>query len=115
MVRLRAEKTAAIRMLVDTGATFSLIPAQLANALGIARLRRSIGVRLADGRRVRLRAGVAVVRIDGREAPMTVLVGEVPEPILGVEALEGLGLVVDSRRKRLRPSRPYAVRLGGYR
>jgi len=43
------------------------------------------------------------------------IVGRVPEPILGVEALEGLGLVVDYRRKRLAASRPYAVRLGGYR
>ena len=60
---------------------------------------------------VRLRAE----RTNGREAPITMLVGRVPEPILGVEALEGLGLVVDSRRKRLAASRPYAVRLGGYR
>jgi hypothetical protein len=36
-------------------------------------------------------------------------------PILGVEALEALGLIVDPGKKRLSPSRPYAVRLGGYR
>ncbi len=102
-------------MLVDTGATYSVISPRLAKALGVARLRRSVSLRLADGRRVRLGVGVAVVRIDGREAPITMLVGRVPEPILGVEALEGLGLVVDSRRKRLAASRPYAVRLGGYR
>jgi predicted aspartyl protease len=55
------------------------------------------------------------MQIDGREAPTTVLVGKVDEPILGVEALEALGLVVDPVKKRLSPSRPYAVRLGGYR
>jgi len=115
MVRLRAERSITVRMLVDTGATYSVISSRLAKALGIARLRRSVSLRLVDGRRVRLGVGVAVVRIDGREAPITMLVGRVPEPILGVEALEGLGLVVDSRRKRLAPSRPYAVRLGGYR
>ena len=54
-------------------------------------------------------------QIDGREAPTTVLVGKVDEPILGVEALEALGLIVDPAKKRLSPSRPYAVRLGGYR
>jgi predicted aspartyl protease len=53
--------------------------------------------------------------IDGRQAPTTILVGNVDEPVLGVEALEALGLVVDPRRRRLSPSRPYAVRLGGYR
>ena len=75
---------------------------------------RSVSVRLADGRRVRLLADVAVVRIDGREAPATVLIGKVEEPILGIETLEALGLIVDPRRKRLSPSRPYAVCIGGY-
>lgn len=114
-VELRAEKLATVRMLVDTGATFSVIPDRLARAVGIKRLRRSVAIRLADGRRVRLDAGVAIFRIDGREAPATVLVGEVAEPVLGVETLEALGLTVDPRRRRLTPSRHYAVRLGGYR
>ena len=100
-------------MLVDTRAIFTVVPPRLARALGM-KGQRSVSVRLADGRRVRLTADVAVVRIDDREAPATVLIGEVEEPILGVETLEALGLVVDPRRKRLSPSRPYAVRLGGY-
>ena len=33
-VRLRGEKTATIRMLVKTGATYSVIPPRLARALG---------------------------------------------------------------------------------
>ncbi|TAK06939.1 hypothetical protein EPO44_04725 [bacterium] len=114
-VRLRAEKTVIIRMLVDTGATFSVVSPSIARVLGIKRPRRSVSVRLADGRRVRLGADVAIFQINGREAPTTILVGRVDEPILGVEALETLGLVVDPRRKRLSPSRPYAVRIGGYR
>ena len=114
-VRLRVEKTATVNMLVDTGATFSVISPRLARTLGIKPPRRSVSVRLADGRRLRLGADLAIVKIDGREAPTTVLVGNVDEPILGVQALEALGLVVDPGKKRLSPSRPYAVRLGGYR
>jgi clan AA aspartic protease len=113
-VRLRADKAITTRMLVDTDATLSVIPPRLAKALGIKRPRRSVRVHLADGKRVRLGADVAVLQIDGREAP-TILVGKVDEPILGVEALEALGLVVDPRKKRLSPSRSYTVRLGGYR
>ncbi len=64
---------------------------------------------------MRVGAAVAIIQIDDREAPATVLVGDVHEPILGVEALEALGLVFDPRKKRLTPSRSYAVRLGGYR
>ncbi len=111
-VRLRGEKTATVRMLAHTGATFSVLPPRVARTLGIRLPRRSVNVRLADGRRVRPRADVAIVQIDGRQAPTTILVGKIDEPILGVEALEALGLVVDPRRKQLLPSRPYAVRLG---
>ena len=111
-VQIEAERSAAVTMLVDTGATYSMIPLSLARLIGIKRLRRRVTVRLADGRRLRLGAGTAIFHIDGRQAPVTVLVGEVDEPILGVESLEGLGLVADPGRKRLTPSRPYAVRLG---
>jgi clan AA aspartic protease len=114
-VTVSAEKTATVSMLVDTGATFSVIPEALARTVGIKRLRRSVPITLADGRQVRLAAGTAIVRIGRREAPATILVGGVVEPILGVETLEALGLTVDSRRRRLEPSRNYAVRLGGYR
>ncbi len=114
-VHLRAKKTVTVRMLVDIGATYSVIPPRLARTLGIRRPRRFVRVRLVDGRLLRLEADVAIVEIDGREAAATILVGKVAEPILGVEALEALGLIVDSRRRRLVPSRPYAVRLGGYR
>jgi len=114
-VKLSAEKAVTVRMLVDTGATFSVIPEALARAVGIKRLRRSVTIALADGRRVKLDAGTAIFRIGEREAPATILVGDVAEPILGVETLEALGLTVDPRRRRLAPSRPYTVRLGGFR
>lgn len=113
-VRLQADRSATVRMLVDTGATFAVIPRRLARPLGIRPLRRSVSVRLADGPQVKLGAAVAIIQIDGREAPVTVLVGDVHEPILGVEALEALGLVFDPRKKRLTPSRSYTVRLGGF-
>lgn len=114
-VKLSAEKAVTVRMLVDTGATFSVIPDALARAVGVKRLRRPVMITLADGRRVKVAAGTAMFQIEGREAPATILVGDVVEPILGVETLEALGLTVDPRKRRLAPTRQYAVRLGGYR
>ena len=113
-VKLSAERTVTVRMLVDTGATYSVIPEALARTLGIKRLRRSVSIALADRRRVRLDVGTAIFRISVREAPATILVGDVAEPILGVETLEALGLTVDPRRRRLTPTRHYTVRLGSF-
>jgi clan AA aspartic protease len=109
-VKLSADKTATVTMLIDTGATYSMISEELARSLGVTCLRRPITVTLADGRRGKRPIGTAIVRIDGREAPATVLVGGAADPILGALALEALGLRVDPRSGRLKPTRSYAVR-----
>jgi predicted aspartyl protease len=67
-VKLSAERTVTVRMLVDTGATYSMIPEALARAIGIKRLRRSAPVTLADRRRVKLDTGTAIFRIGTRGA-----------------------------------------------
>ena len=113
-VTISGESTLSVRMLVDTGTTYSMIPQSVARAAGITPL-PAVMMTLADGRRRKLRAATAVLRVGHREAPATVLVGDVVEPILGVEALDVLGLAVDPKRQRLTPTRPYTVRLGGYR
>ena len=109
-VKLTGDKTVTVTMLVDTGATFSMISEALARTIGVPRTRRPVRVTLADGRRKKLIAGTAIFTVVGREAPATILIGEVAEPILGVETLEALGLMVDPRGQRLKPSRGYAAR-----
>ena len=110
-VELFAEKPARVRMLVDTGATFSVIPKALARAIGVKPGRRPYTVTLADGRRVKCAVGLVDYRIGKREAPGTILIGDVAEPLLGVETLEALGLAVDPRKGRLTPTRSYTVRV----
>ena len=80
-VTLSAEKAVTVRMLVDTGATFSVIPEALARAVGIQRLRRAVTITLGARRRVKLDAGTAIFRIGGREAPTTILVGDARAPL----------------------------------
>ena len=99
-----------MRMLVDTGATFSVLPTALARALGITHLRPA-RVSLANGQRMRVHAGIAVFGLGGREAPSTVLVADIVEPILGAETIDALGLALDLRKRRFRRARPYAVKL----
>ena len=110
-VELVAEKSVRVRMLVDTGAAFSVIPKALAQAIGVKPRGRPYTVTLADGRRVRCASDIVGYRIGKREAPGVILVGDVAEPVLGVETLEGLGLAVDPRRDRLIPTRSYTIRV----
>lgn len=111
-VKITALRTAKVRMFVDTGATFSIIPPDLAEAIGLGGLKKRYRVALATGYVVTMRAGTAFFKLLGRLAPATVLVGKVDEPILGVETLEALGLAVDPNSGKLRKTRAYAVRLG---
>ena len=109
-VKLSAEKATTVRMLVDTSATFSVIPDALARAVGVKRLRRSVTITLADGRRVKLDAGTAIFRIGDREAPATILVGDVAEPIRGVETLEARTRRISTRRRVARRRRTHPAR-----
>jgi clan AA aspartic protease len=109
-VTITGDKSATVRMLVDTGATFSMISGSMARALGIELRPRTYTTTLADGRRRKVNYGIVDFSILGREAPGTILVGDVAEPILGMEILETLGLTVDPRRRRLRKSHAFAIR-----
>ena len=106
------KRTARVRVLVDTGATHSVLPSDLADHLGVVRSPRPIRVELADGSHRSMRVGTVIVRLLGREAGDTALVARrEAEPVLGVEALEALGLTVDPRSRKLKPTRARGVLL----
>jgi clan AA aspartic protease len=90
-----------VTMLVDTGATYSAVPASLAVRLGLTPSTEDV-FEFADGRQVRLPIAEARIRINGRESPTLVIITE-GRPLLGAYALEGLRLGVDPQRKRLIP------------
>lgn len=106
------KRTERVRVLIDRGATHSVLPADLAERLGVVRSPRPIRVELADGSHRRMRVGTVLVRLLGRESGDTALIARTgTEPVLGVEALETLGLTVDPRTRKLKPSRARAVLL----
>ncbi len=87
--------------MVDTGSTLTWISRALAGRLGLPRLPRQRFV-LADGRRLERTTALAVVRIAGREAGVTVvLAGEGDAQMLGATSLESLGLAIDPIGERL--------------
>jgi clan AA aspartic protease len=108
--------TERVHLLVDTGATYTLLPDDLVQRLGMARSPRTVCVTLADGSQKSFQLGTVLVRLEQREAGATVLIAPAgSEPLLGVEALEALGLAVDPNTHTLRPTRAHAVLAVGLR
>ena len=112
---IRGKRQKKARFLVDTGATHSLISPKMAKEAGLVVGPVKDTVRLANGKTIRIPLASVLVKIDGREAGATFWIGPCDEPLIGVETLEALGMAVDPRSGRLKPTRPYAGRLGGLR
>lgn len=97
--------------LVDTGAVDCLVPTKLLRAVGI-KPRGKRTYELADGTEITLKTGVAHLEFMGEMVGTTVIFGEDDaEPLLGVTALESVGIEVDPKNQRLK--RLPAVRLKG--
>lgn len=95
--------------LVDTGAIDCMAPANQLRAIGI-QPRGKRTYELADGTEVVMEIGVATVEFMGEVVGATIIFGQDDvEPILGVAALDSVGIEVDPQNQRLK--RLPAVRL----
>ncbi len=98
-----------LEALVDTGATNTVIPADLLQRLGVQPHRTSV-FQLADGREVEMEIGRAWVGVDGqREFTQAVFGPEGSEPILGAITLEEMNLSVDPVARKLVPVNRYLM------
>ena len=90
------------RFLVDTGATHSLVPQQHLEAIGIRpEVQRTY--LLGDGTEIRRDIAVARIELMGEIVGGTVFFGdESAEPLLGVTALESLGIEIDPLNQQLK-------------
>jgi clan AA aspartic protease len=100
------EQAQEVEFLTDTGAFYTLLPAALAQMVGMT-LTHKTGVITADKREVTIGVGAAYLRLSDREAVVLVGVMDVPMPLLGVSALEALGFKVDPVAGTLEPTRPF--------
>lgn len=93
-----------IEALVDTGASYTVLPSRFLRDLGV----EPIGTRrllLADGSRVDMDYGRAWATIDGEREVTIVFFGRDNGPaLLGAYTLEGLALAVDPSEERLVPA-----------
>jgi len=98
-----------VEALVDTGATYTLVPRPIVAGLGIAPQERDQFV-LADGRRVERDVASCLVRLNGRvRSTVCVIDDGAPETLLGAVTLEEFGLAVDPVNRRLVKAEKYLV------
>ena len=96
-------RAAEVELLVDTGATYTVLPSSLLEGLGVV-AERVVKLRLADGRVVERRVGEAGIEIDGYRASATpVVFGDEGVYLLGSVTMEQMGVAPDPVGKRLRP------------
>lgn len=99
--------------LVDTGATDSLAPAKALRRAGIKPVGKT-AYELADGQVKEYAFGLATIRFMGEITSGRVIFGDDDvEPLLGVTALESVGILVDAANKTLK--RLPAIPLKGLR
>ena len=90
--------------LVDTGASYTMVPESILNDLGIEPFDTE-RFRLADGSRRELSLGWVEMELDGRTRPTYVIFGSDDNNVLlGAMALEAFGLAADATYRRLIPA-----------
>ena len=93
-----------VSVLLDTGATFTVLPASLVReSLGIEADRQE-NFTLADGSKRVLPVGDAQMAVAGKQAFSPVVLGAEGRYLLGATTLQSLGLIADTTNHRLIPA-----------
>jgi predicted aspartyl protease len=101
---MRGERFEPVEVMVDTGSTFTTVPADLLRRLGV-NPQRTMQVRLADGSVINDQVCDTVIRLEGQTFFTPISFGREGEPsLLGVVALETALLAVDPVEQRLVPT-----------
>ena len=98
-------RRASVRFLVDSGATYTLLPHDVWQAIGLAP-KRSVTFMLADGTAIERQVSECLISLPQGEGHTPVTLGEPgDEALLGVLTLENLGLILNPFNRTLQPMR----------
>lgn len=92
-----------MQALVDTGATYTLVPSPILEELGVTPF-ATWPIVTADGRTIEKGIGFAILRLNGEAFPNPCIFGDPgTEPLLGAVTLEIFRLAADPVGERLIP------------
>jgi clan AA aspartic protease len=103
-------RTEIVDVLVDTGATFLVVPRDLAGRLEL-RPTRTCPIETAGGREEAWPLAEVRIRLDGHEVTTPCLIAEEGQALLGAVALESLLLAADPVARRLVPVKGFVGEL----
>ena len=96
-------RSSEVEFLVDSGATYSLVPAEILESLGIEPHSQREFI-LGNGEIVRRKMGTALFEYRGQRGDSLVMFGEPGDAaLLGATTLEGFGFILDPFRRELKP------------
>jgi len=96
-------------VLVDTGATFTVLPTEVLEAVGAWGPIREMEIELGNGEKVKAEAYGVAIRIQDVEAPAVSITFKGAKTVIGVETLESAGLKVDPTTGKLEFTRPKGI------
>ena len=96
-------RTEEVDMLVDTGSSHTVLPAELLHQLGVVPNDSDVFA-YADGRRERLDIGEALISVEGRSCHNKIVFGK--DHLLGTATLQELRLIPDTTHHKLIPAPP---------
>lgn len=94
------------KLIVDTGATYTVLSRDVLEAAGAFKLPRKFPLKLGDGRSVKAEVYSLWLELGDREGPIIALTFEGAQQVLGVQTLESLGLKVNPVTEELEETRP---------
>ena len=92
-------------MLVDTGATYTFLPLSVIEKIGAIRTPWKVKITLGDGRLMEGEVALALAEIEGRQAPVKLVIANGAAQVVGVETLEALGLKPNPMTGKLEATR----------
>ena len=107
-----AQKARVLEFIVDTGATLSVIPQEVAEELGVQPEEKRI-FQLANGTHVARDIGSVGFAYEGRRTVGSVVIGQRGDvPLLGAVVLESWGFEADPVHNNIRPSQMFLLHVG---
>ena len=89
---IRGKVSKDVKALVDTGSAYVVLDSKTVSEVGLHETPFNVELTLADKRKMKAKLYLAEVSAEGRKGPVFVAELDVPTPIMGVYALETLGL-----------------------